>query len=133
MDEREMNAIGFFIAALGLFVLAAILISNTDPHKTTGGSDYEKRMQRRLIGNLLIVAGMFLFGLALLTQFFSVNAPTANPTPISSTEQPRTAPATSAPRPPPHQPGKPSQFEAESITPLMRETLQLLDQKYLNN
>jgi hypothetical protein len=140
-----MNVIGLYLGAVGLFCLSAILIRHTDPRTTSGGADYEMRQKRKLIGNVVIVVGIFFFGLAVLTQFFSDNLPAPHSPPISSVAgQPRIASVTPPPRPPSqpsanasasysHPIGRPSQPpQVDPAILLLRQGFQLLQQKQLD-
>jgi O-antigen/teichoic acid export membrane protein len=61
----------FYLGALGLFGLGALLIRKTSPYTRKGGIKFERRMKRRTLGAVLLMAGALLLGLAVLTQFFS--------------------------------------------------------------
>jgi O-antigen/teichoic acid export membrane protein len=66
-----MSPTVLFLVATGLVGFCAVLMRGTAPYSGEGGSDYEKRKTRRLLGILLLVAGAICFGIALLAQFFS--------------------------------------------------------------
>jgi len=131
-----MNAIGLYLGGLGLFCLAALLIRNTDPHLTKGGSHYEVRKQRRLVGNVLIVVGLFLVGLGVLTQFFSGHVPVHDSQPVTSASSTSSQHASSS------LPGGASaihsspavlsQAQTDAANHALREAFQMLQQKQLD-
>ena len=72
-----MNVMAFYLGALGLVGLAAILIRKTSAHTRAGGAQYERRRARRFMGQILLVPAAFLLGLAVFTQISSSHAPVA--------------------------------------------------------
>lgn len=66
-----MRILIFYLGALGLFGLGALLLRKTSPYTRKGGAKFERRMKRRTLGEIFLIAGALLFGLAVLTQFFS--------------------------------------------------------------
>jgi hypothetical protein len=65
-----MTAIFFYLLALGLFGLGLLLIRHTSPYSREGGSRFEWKMRRRLIGEVLILASILALGLAVVNQLF---------------------------------------------------------------
>ena len=64
-------ALTFYLGAAALFGLGALCIRKTSPYSKVGGTTYERRRTRRVIGEILLIAGALLLGLGLLSQFFS--------------------------------------------------------------
>ena len=63
-----MNWISF-IVGLVLLVLSVFLIRGTSPYSSCGGTKYERRRQRRLVGILIMVIAILITIFGLLTQF----------------------------------------------------------------
>jgi hypothetical protein len=61
----------FYLGSLGLFVLGGLLIRKTSPYSRSGGTKYERRRRRKIAGEILLIAGALLLGLAILSQFIS--------------------------------------------------------------
>jgi len=66
-----MMALMFYLGSLGLFVLGSLLIRNTSPYSRSGGTEYERKRTRKIVGEILLIAGALLLGLAMLSQFAS--------------------------------------------------------------
>jgi hypothetical protein len=66
-----MNPILLYIGALGLFGLGSLLIRNTSPYSRLSGPEHKKRRKRKIAGEILLIAAVLLFGLAILAQFTS--------------------------------------------------------------
>jgi O-antigen/teichoic acid export membrane protein len=67
-----MTAIFFYILSVVLFGLGALLMRKTSPYSRTGGIKYERKMRRKTIGVILLLAALLAFGLAVLCQFSQV-------------------------------------------------------------
>jgi hypothetical protein len=61
----------YYIGAIGFFSLGALCIRNTSPHSRVGGTVYERRKTRKIVGEILLIAGALMLGMAFLSQFFS--------------------------------------------------------------
>jgi hypothetical protein len=66
-----MITILFYLGAAGLFGLGAFLLRKTSPYSRVGGIKYERKRKRRIIGEILLIAGALLLGLGILNEFFS--------------------------------------------------------------
>jgi len=66
-----MKTLIFYLGALALFALGSLVIRMTSPYTRAGGIKFERRMVCRTLGELVLIAGALLLGLAILTQFFS--------------------------------------------------------------
>jgi uncharacterized membrane protein len=66
-----MITILFYLGAAGLFGLGAFLVRKTSPYSRVGGTQYERKRKRKIIGAILLIAAALLLGLGLLNQFFS--------------------------------------------------------------
>jgi len=66
-----MSAIVFYLFSVVLFGLGTLCLRKTSPYSRAGGTSYEKKMTRKVIGEIIMVAAALSFGLAILTQFFS--------------------------------------------------------------
>jgi hypothetical protein len=67
----SMITIMFYLGALGLFGLGSLLIRHTSPYSRSGGAKYERKRTRKIVGVILLIAGVLLLGLGVLRQFFS--------------------------------------------------------------
>ena len=67
-----MITLMFYFGALGLFALGALLIRRTSPYTRSGGVKLERRMKRRLVAQILLIAGALLFGMAVVSQLASI-------------------------------------------------------------
>jgi hypothetical protein len=65
-----MAAIFFYVLSLILFGLGVLLLRKTSPYSRAGGLKYERKMRRKVIGVILLIAAVLAFGLALLCQFY---------------------------------------------------------------
>jgi hypothetical protein len=131
-----MSPIMFYLVAVALFGLGALLIRNTDPHESSGGDRYAARMRRRLAGKISMVAATLSLGLGIMTQFYSSNALAIPPLPTSAGQL--LTPIDLAPQPASQTPGNtpalnftpisssPGQSQITSIAPAPRQTSQLL-------
>jgi hypothetical protein len=63
-----MNEICFILGA-GLIVVSVLLIRKTSPYSSCGGTKYERRRQRRLIGMMLFIVAVLFIAFGILTQF----------------------------------------------------------------
>jgi hypothetical protein len=63
-----MNPIILYVAALALFGVGHLLIRNTSPFSRLNTIEYEKRRNRRIVGQIFWIAGAILLALAMLTQ-----------------------------------------------------------------
>jgi hypothetical protein len=66
-----MKTLMFYLGALGLFSLGSYLIRKSSPYTRSGGTKYERRVKRKVLGEILLIAAALLLGLAVLSQFFS--------------------------------------------------------------
>jgi uncharacterized membrane protein YiaA len=64
-----MNAETFYLGALVLFVISAILIQKTDPFSSCGCSEYEGRRTRRLAAIILLIFAIFSLTIGVVTQY----------------------------------------------------------------
>lgn len=61
----------FYLGAVVFSGLGALLLRHTPLYTRVGGSKYERRMMRRTLGVIVLVAGAWLLGLVVLRQFTS--------------------------------------------------------------
>ena len=54
-----------------LVVLGGLLIRKTSLHTRKGGTKFERRMMRRTLGEMLLIAAVLLLTIGLLRQFLS--------------------------------------------------------------
>jgi hypothetical protein len=66
-----MITIVFYLGAVGLFGLGALLLRKTSPYSRVGGIRYERKRTRKIVGAILLIAAALLLGLGLLNEFFS--------------------------------------------------------------
>jgi hypothetical protein len=64
-----MNPIMMYLGALGLFGLGSLLIRNTAAYSRLSSAEYQKRKKRKIAGQILLIAAVLLFGLAMVAQF----------------------------------------------------------------
>jgi hypothetical protein len=67
-----MNGICFYLG-LGLLGLSAFFIKGTSPYSSSGGSRYERRRQRRLVGMVLLVMAVLLSAFGMLIQYVATH------------------------------------------------------------
>ena len=60
-----------YVGAVGLFVVGALCIRHTSPFSRAGGTNYERKKQRKIVGEILLIAATLLLGLAMLSEFIS--------------------------------------------------------------
>jgi hypothetical protein len=66
-----MNSITIYLGAFGLFGLGSLLIRNTSPYSRLSSTEYARRRKRKILGEMLLIVGALLLGLAMLAQFVS--------------------------------------------------------------
>ena len=66
-----MNAMMFYLGAGGLFGTGVLCFRHSSLYIRAGGVKYERRKQRRLMGQILFILATIFFLLALVTQLFS--------------------------------------------------------------
>ena len=60
-----------YVGAVGLFVVGALCIRHTSPFSRAGGTNYERKKQRKIVGEILLIAGALVLGMAVLAQLAS--------------------------------------------------------------
>jgi hypothetical protein len=65
---EQISPSTFYIGAAVLGGLAIILLRETSPYTRSGGSEFEKRQLRRILGTVLSLIALLCLGLALVTQ-----------------------------------------------------------------
>jgi drug/metabolite transporter (DMT)-like permease len=63
------NPVFFYCAALGAFVVGVLCMVKTSTHSSVGGDMYERRKNRRIAGQILMIAGALLVGIAIMSQY----------------------------------------------------------------
>ena len=66
-----MNIMMFYLGALALFGLSAILIRDTSPFSRMGCATYERKRRRWLMGVILLIMATLALGIGMLAHFFS--------------------------------------------------------------
>jgi uncharacterized membrane protein len=66
-----MQLLALYFGALGSFALATCLIWDTSPFALLGGSKYEWRRRRRLLGKVFYIVGAICLVMALVAQMGS--------------------------------------------------------------
>jgi hypothetical protein len=61
----------FYPGAVALFCLDALCMKKTSPYTRAGGTTYERRRTRKIVGVVLLIAGTRLFGIGVLSQISS--------------------------------------------------------------
>jgi len=61
----------FYLGALGLFVLGGFLLKRTSPYTRVGGAKFERRMLRRTVGIIVLIAATMVLVLAVLSEIVS--------------------------------------------------------------
>ncbi len=66
-----MSTFLLYIGSAVSFGLGALLMRKTSPFSRVGGTKFERRMKRKILGEILMVAAFLLLGLGLASQFSS--------------------------------------------------------------
>jgi hypothetical protein len=64
-----IKAIVPYVLAFGLLGIGGVMMRHTSRYTRAGGEEFERRMKRRVIGIVLLIAGIMFLGLAVLNQF----------------------------------------------------------------
>jgi O-antigen/teichoic acid export membrane protein len=64
-----IKAIVPYVLAFGLLGIGGFMMRHTSRYSRTGGEEFERRMKRRVIGIVLVIAGIMFLCLAVLNQF----------------------------------------------------------------
>jgi tetratricopeptide (TPR) repeat protein len=73
----------YYLGALVLLGLGVLFIGITSPKTTAGGAQYERRMQLRTLGQILLIAAGLTLVMAGLTQFYANDAPGTHSSPTA--------------------------------------------------
>jgi O-antigen/teichoic acid export membrane protein len=74
----SMKVIIPYLVALAMLGLGAFLMKHTSRYSRTGGEEFERRMKRRVIAIVLLIAGVMFLGLAVLNQIVPQVSPDAS-------------------------------------------------------
>jgi len=66
-----MTAFLFYFFSVVLFGVGTLCLRKTSPYSRAGDTNYGRKMTRKVIGEIIMVAAALTLGLGILTQFFS--------------------------------------------------------------
>jgi hypothetical protein len=66
-----MNPVTFYIGAAALFGMSVFFLRRTSPYSRCGGTEYERKQLRKLIGEILLISAVMLIGVGVVTELAS--------------------------------------------------------------